>query len=518
MDDRLARQAIIIDRIARHLQAYGTRVDRFDTHVSTVLVASGHAFKFKKALRLPFLDDSTLEARRFHCEEECRLNRRLAPSLYIDVVAVTGNEAHPVLGGVGAAIEYAVRMHAFGQDALWGHRIAHGLLEGAEVDELAHLLARFHMDAPRAPVDSGWGGRAAIATTFPATLAELAASAVGTDAAGLAALRQWEAAERARLAGHFGRRKAQGMVRECHGDLHCDNVLTVDGRVQVFDYIEFDEALRWIDVMDDLAFPCMDLACRGRPDLAARLLNRYLEDTGDYQGLAVLPYYRVHRALVRAKVMLLRAGQSDAQAKVRALSRAECLRYLDFGLRSARPGQGAVLLTHGYSGSGKTTFCRFVVDILGAIQLRSDVERKRLHVGTALYGETATRLTYAHLRWLAGEVVAAGWPVIVDAASLTAAQRASFRTLAAEMDVPFFLFDIRASQAAMRARIRARRQGGRDVSDADVAVLDSQVAADEPPGPEEMAHAIVVDTEPGLDSARVGRACAPVLAMLGMQA
>lgn len=515
--DRLSRQSELIDRVAAALEAGGATVLRFETHVSRVLVAGGEAYKFKKALKLPFLDDATLAARRFHCEEECRLNRRLAPGLYRGVVAVTGTAAHPVLGGSGAAIEYAVRMRAFDQHALWGVRLAQGLLDGAEVDRFADLLARFHRDAARAPTASAWGRADTIATTFTATLDDLAALAGGTDADRLACLREWEARARAGLVGRFGVRKAQGMIRECHGDLHCDNVLTVDGEVQAFDCIEFSDSLRWIDVMDDLAFLHMDLACRRRPDLAARLLNRYLEATGDYAGLAVLRYYRVHRALVRAKVMLLRAGQDGIAADERARCGREGQAYLAFAHRCTRPGRAAVMATHGCSGSGKTAFCRLLVEILGAVQLRSDVERKRLHAAEApavLYAPAATCRTYARLAAVAREVALAGWPVIVDAACLAAAQRASFRSLAAELGLPFFLFDLHAEPATMRARILARRRDGQDASDADPAVLERQLARDEALAPAELDAAIAVDTEPGLTTGRVRLACAPVLAVL----
>jgi len=226
--DALTEQAGLIDRIALQLASGGTGVVQFETHVSRVLVAGGHAFKFKKPLRLPFLDAATLEARRFLCEEECRLNRRLAAGMYIDVVAVTGDIAHPVLGGAGKAVEYAVRMHAFEQQALWGCRIAHGLLGDADADRLAQALARFHIEAPRAPADAGWGSVAAIAAGFLGTLAELAElSGLVAGAGGvqrLRFLRQWETHERARLDARFRLRKAQGMVRECHGDLHCDKI------------------------------------------------------------------------------------------------------------------------------------------------------------------------------------------------------------------------------------------------------------------------------------------------------
>lgn len=512
--DGLSRQAALIDRVAAGLVAGGATVVQFETHVSRVLVAGQDAYKFKKAVRLPFLDDATLEARRFHCEEECRLNRRLAPDLYRGVVAVTGSPAHPVLGGRGEAIEYAVRMRAFEQQALWGVRAAQGLLDGGEIDRFAQVLARFHRDAARAPAGTDWGGIDTVAATFAATLDELSGLAGAAHAGILSRLRQWEARERAALDQRLRTRKAAGMIRECHGDLHCDNVLTVDGRVQAFDCIEFSDALRWIDVMDDLAFLWMDLACRGREDLAARLLNRYLEETGDYAGLAVMRYYSVHRALVRAKVMLLRA----AQPGLAPAGREHCVREADVYLacadRCARRGRAVIMATHGCSGTGKTTFCRLAVEILGAVQVRSDVERKRLHADAApgvLYGAAATRRTYARLGALAADIAAAGWPVVVDAACLAEAQRARFRALAAGLGIPFFLFDLRASPATMRARILSRR---RDASDADIAVLEHQMMGQEALTAAEMAAVIAVDTEAGITAERVRRACEPVAAVL----
>jgi aminoglycoside phosphotransferase family enzyme/predicted kinase len=519
--DALTQQKRLIDRIARTLEADGGRVRQFETHISRVLVAGGYAFKFKKALQLPFLDFSTLEVRRFYCQEECRLNRRLAPRVYIDVVPVGGNAAHPVLGGPGEAIEYAVRMHAFEQQDLWSSRLAHGLLDGREIDGFAQELAHFHLEAASAPRASGWGSCAAAATAFGDTLAELGELAPrGRSEGRLPALADWEGAERARLVPVFRHRKAQGMIRACHGDLHCDNILTLSGEVQAFDCIEFSDVLRWIDVMNDLAFTHMDLEFHGRTDLAARLLNRYLEITGDYAGLAILRYYRVYRALVRAKVMLLHAGQPGVPVGDRTASRLAGLAYVAFAQRCSRAGQRAIMITHGYAGSGKTSFSRCVVQLLGAIQLRSDVERKRLY-GDAettgpegLYSDAATRRTYEHLRKLAGGIVAAGWPVIVDAACLMAWQRELFRALAADLGVPFFLFDVRARRASMESRVRSRGQSGRDASDADDRVLERQLGGSEPLTPDERMHALFIDTEPGLTPKQVRRTCGPVLSIL----
>lgn len=526
LDDALARQRMLVEGLARLLEAGGHAPARFETHISWVLVAGGYAWKIKKAVRLPYLDFSTLAARRFYCMEELRLNRRLGPGLYLAVVPLAGTADNPVPGGRGAAIEYALLMRAFDQRAVWERRIAEGMLGGAEADMLAAWLARFHLDAPRAPPAAAWGAPDTVAAAFAATLDELAQRTGGDDHGNgdLAALRQWEEGLRPTLADRLAQRKAAGMVRECHGDLHCGNILTLDGQVQVFDCIEFSEALRWIDVMDDLAFLHMDLALRGRLDLAAGLLSRYLEFTGDYDGLAVLRHYRVHRALVRAKVLLLRAAQPGAPG-ARETARRDGLRYLAFARGGTRAGPAAILITHGCSGSGKTYFSRLLVKELGVVQLRSDVERKRLAAvgqtgraglgpGTPLYGKAASQATYARLLDLARGIAGAGWPVVVDATFLAAAERARFQALAKELALPFFIFHLRARHATMIARLHGRNRAGKDASDADAAVLARQLQGGDPLGPDELTRTIVVDTEAGDDAGRVRAACAPVLAAM----
>ena len=526
--DALARQQELVGRVAGALRAAAGAVQRYETHISWVLVAGGHAYKFKKALALPFMDCSTLAARRFYCFEEYRLNRRLAPDLYLGVVAVGGGRASPAIGAPGAPLDYAVHMRAFGQDALWSARLARGRLGGGEVDRLAASLAAFHGQAPRAPAAAGWGSPETVAGAFAATLAALEAEAEAAElahdaAAALAAVRAWLARRQPAFAGLVAARRAAGMVRECHGDLHCSNLLTLGDQVQAFDCIEFDPALRWIDVIDDLAFACMDLGCRGRSDLAARLLNAYLEHSGDYAGLAVLPDYRVHRALVRARVVLLRARQGGAPDAVRRA----CLRrgrsYLRYAQRCTRPAGPVLVAMHGFSGSGKTGVARRLVELLGAVQLRSDVERKRLPGAGPVaqdlrYGEDAARRTYARLGELARAALRAGWPVVVDAACLLAAQRRGLRDLAAELALPFFLVDVRAAPATLRARLAARQAAGEDASDADAAVLAMQLGSAEPLAPDERAQAIVIDTDTdtaaGGGADRLRAASAPMLAAL----
>jgi len=444
------------------------------THISWVLLAGDHAWKIKKPVRLPFVDYGSLAARRHCCEEEVRLNRRLAPSLYLGVSRITGSAQAPCLDGAGEAIEYAVRMHRFAAGALFSEQLAAKTLAPARVDALAALLGDFHQQAPAAAPDSGYGspeGRRRVA------LAALEGAAAMATPGELARLRPWLETQADALAAPWRERLQSGRVREGHGDLHLDNVVSLDGAVAAFDGIEFDPALRWIDVIDDLAFAVMDFAARGRRDFAFRLLNGWLDRTGDHDGVAALRFAAVYRALVRAQVEQLRGpGRSDAAR-----------RYLDAALSWTQPAAPALVITHGLPGSGKTFESQRLLERTGAIRIRSDVERKRLFGlgmlddsrarGLDLYTAEATRRTYALLEAKARALLAAGWPVILDAAFLRRDERAAARALAGELQVPFAILDCQAPPDVLRERLLARRG---DASEADVAVLERLAAVAEP--------------------------------------
>lgn len=430
-------------------------------------------------------------------------------------MAITGTYAQPVLGGDGPIIEYAVKMHAFGQDSLWSHRLAKGLLTGVDMDGLAASLARFHADTAVASESSTWCSPPALQAIADETLDVIAQLLEEPQQVHTAdALRRWEGRQRAALHHVFSERKARGCIRECHGDLHCGNILTLDHHVEAFDCIEFNDSLRWIDVMNDIAFTCMDLRFRKRGDLAAHLLNRYLELTGDYQGLRVLPYYDVHRALIRCKVALLRKAQCVPGSDAAEGAMQEALAYLEYASARSVPARPSLLIAHGFSGSGKSTVARMLVDAIDAVQLRSDVERKRMFgipvcshsAGGALYQADVTRQTYARLLDLAREVIESGMNLIVDATFLHAEQRQPFRELAAALGVPFGILDVRASEASMRARITERQRTGEDPSDAGLAVLEQQLRDHDPFMPEEAVHVLAIDTEAGVsaESLRAG--------------
>lgn len=455
-----------------------------ETHISWILLAGERAYKLKKPVRLPFADFSTLASRRRLCEAEVALNRRLAPGLYLGVLAVLGEPGAPRLDGEGAAIDYLVAMRRFADDALLGRRLHAGLLGHAEIDDLADRLARFHRAAPPAQSGSPWGRPAAWLRTQRLVLDQLARQ--GRPEA--ARLGPWLARQAWELRALARARRLLGLVREGHGDLHLDNIAWVDGAALPFDCIEFDPALRWIDVMQDLSFATMDLQAQGRRDLAFRLLDRHLQATGDYAGLPLLPLYEVARALVRALAATLAGRREQAD------------RYLDWA--AARPGargsgRARLVITCGLSGSGKSTAAAAWLEREGGIRLRSDVERKRCFglaplqdsaaAGVDIYTPQATQQTFSRLRAGARGALLAGYPVIVDAAFLRRAERDDFRTLAASLGVPFSILYCSADAATLRLRLEQRRAAGGDPSEADEAVLQRQLGWIEPLAPDEFA-------------------------------
>ncbi|MBP6817609.1 MAG: phosphotransferase, partial [Burkholderiaceae bacterium] len=398
----LHRQGVMVRALQAALSAGdGPPAELIETHISFVLLQGEWAYKFKKALKNPFLDASTLALREHLCQEELRLNRRLAPDLYRDVVPVCGTPEMPALGGHGPIIDHAVRMVAFPQAGLWDRLAGDHALGPGPIDELAALLVRFHDVAAPADSRGRLGSPPLVRAQMRENLDELERlAATGSDRARVQGLRQWEADLFPRLEPLMAERLASGRVRECHGDLHLGNVAQIDGRATVFDAIEFNDEFRWIDVISEVAFVVMDLHAHELPELAHRLLNAWLQASGDYAGLPVLPYYLVHRALVRAKVALMRAAQTDPNERTASAApvtvsgaadspaaaadsfadgpSAQAQRYLALADRFSRPQRPGLMLTHGFSGTGKTTLTQGLVEQAGALRIRADVERKRL--------------------------------------------------------------------------------------------------------------------------------------------
>jgi len=496
------------------------KIERLETHISWVFLAGPYAYKLKKPVALEFLDFSTLEARRHHCEEELRLNRRLAPDLYLDVVEICGSHDAPRVGGEGPVIEYAVRMRRFAQEALASQVLARGDLTPQLVTGLASRIARFHgslIPAQAEPYGTPESVLHNAVQNFE-QIERLLDKRVDRETPQV--IHEWTEREFWSIYGDIRNRRALGMVRECHGDLHLGNIVLIDAELVPFDCIEFNADLRWSDVMSEVAFLMMDLVDRGAPRLAWLFLNTYLEATGDYSGLAVLRFYLTSRAVVRAKVHLIRARQTASDPAEEARLVRAYRGYMELAAHFAHAGQPALLLMHGLAASGKSTIAQELAQAWGAIRVRSDVERKRLHgmgalqrsgsaVASGLYGQDSTQATYARLAEIARVIVGTGHKVIVDATFLQQWQRAQLREVAQTLAVPIAVLSVQAPESVLRQRIEARRAHAMDPSEATVSVLQYQRGTQQSISAEERLPVITVngcqDAAPSLvaDIARV---------------
>ena len=500
------------------------RIRIAETHISWVVLTGEFAYKIKKPVKLSFLDYSTLERRRLLCEEELRLNRRLAPGLYLGVSAIGGTAERPHIDDGSTPLEYAVRMRQFSPADELSALLATRSVTPDDIAALGAGIARFHAAAAPAPAGSAHG-RAA--TAHRVTMDNFTELRVLPEAAGWAA--QLSALESRISSLHrtlhplLDERRELGRVRECHGDLHCGNVVRWAGALTPFDGIEFEPALRFIDVVNDIAFLTMDLAERGHADLRRAVLQAWTDTTGDWTGLPLLPYYEAYRALVRAKVDALRALQLEAGSPARAAAVTDCRRYLDWAAARVADRRPMLLITCGLSGSGKTWLARRLAAHLGALHLRSDVERKRL-AGLAaheasrsppdagIYTLEFNERTYRRLRDCAAASLSAGESTIVDAAFLRSHERQSFLALAQERNAPFAIVHCHAPEAVLRGRVSARAAAGSDASEAGLDVLARQPSYWEAFGGDEQRHVFAVDTS---DTSAVAAVTATLATLAG---
>ncbi len=486
-----------------------SEIHLIQTHISWVILTGDWVYKLKKPVNFGFVDFTTLELRHAACLEEVRLNRRTAPSLYDGVVTLVDGIDGPQFGENGPILEYAVRMRQFAQSDLFEQRLAGNELSVDVIESLARAVAELHGQAAIALPDSLFGTPELIRSTVQACLDELAKTSLPEALRSLLIpLNVWVMAEWRRLNSSFLSRKQEGWIRECHGDLHLGNIVLYRGKPTLFDCLEFNPNLRWIDEMSDIAFLVMDLHDRGAPRLAWRALNEWLEQSGDYQGLFVLKYYLAYRALVRAKVASIRLRQPELSPEEQERQHESLKSYVDLATTLTRQSQTIIVLMHGVSGSGKSFVARKLVESLGAVQIRSDVERKRLMdawpPGTSvpptdseMYSTKITWKTYHRLQSMARIVVDSGYPVIVDATFLKQSDRQAFASLAKNLGVPFVIVACHAPEAVMQERVSQRQRIGRDASDADVAILQQQLATAEPLTSHELGSTIELDTNAG---------------------
>ncbi|OHV08896.1 AAA family ATPase [Kushneria phosphatilytica] len=477
-----------------------------ETHISWVLLAGDHAYKIKKPLDFGFLDFSTLEKRRHFCEEEIRLNSRLASDIYLDAVPITGSPDAPIINGEGEPFEYAVHMRVFDNEGLFSTLQARGELTEAHMDDMVDQLVDFHQRAEQAAPDSAFGTPEAVHAPTRQNFEQLRELLEdSTDLARLRRLEQWADESYERLAPLMTERLRQGFVRETHGDMHLGNVVQSDGRVLIFDCIEFNDDLRWNDVCCELAFLLMDLEVRGEWALSRHVLDRYLERSGDYELVRLLPYYKAYRAMVRAKIAMFRVNQPGLEEAEKRDIHAEYRRYAELAERYTELEIPWLLVSVGVSGSGKSRFTQQVVRELGSIRIRSDIERKRLYgltpdadsdsaIDSGIYTAEATERTYQRLGELAGMLLDAGFPVCIDATALRRVQRDRLRHEAEKRGLQVLTISFEADEATLKRRIEKRQQQRGEVSEAGIEVLGHQLATREPFGDDEKGQVVHLDT------------------------
>lgn len=466
-----------------------------ETHISWVLLTGPYVYKIKKPMNFGFLDFTTLSAREHFCHQELKLNQRLTNDLYLEVLPVTGSAEAPQLGGDGEAIEYVLKMRQFPQDGLLSTLQAKGELTTAHVDDMAHQIAEFHLHAPKVlsenPLGSPESVMAPVTQNFEQILPFLSEKA---DLIQLEALEAWAKASFERLKPLMAQRKADGFIRECHGDIHLGNITLIDGKVVIFDCIEFNEPFRMTDVYADIGFLAMDLEDRGLKSLSRRLISQYLEHTGDYAGLELLNFYKAYRALVRAKVSLFSLSP-DADHVQRATTLRQYRNYANLAESYSAIPSNFLAITHGVSAVGKSHVAMRLVEALGAIRLRSDVERKRMFGDSEdLYSADVSANTYNRLNELAEVVLHAGFPVVIDATYLKNAQRVATAQVAEATGAPFLILDCAAPKAVIQGWLAQRQAQNDDPSDATMEVVEAQLANREPLTADESLRSRHVET------------------------
>ena len=474
-------------------------IELIQTHVSYVLLTGDFVYKLKKPVNFGFLNYSTLDLRKHFCEEELRLNQRGASELYLDILPITQTSDRYQLGGSGEAVEYTLKMHQFPQDALLISLFEQGKLTETDMEELGRVVAKFHAQAVTNDYIRSFGEiaqvRAALDENYEQTEKYIGGPQTQSQYEETQTFTDTFFAQKQEL---FASRIQNNWIRECHGDLHLRNICRTEDKILLFDCIEFNEPFRFVDVMYDVAFTVMDLEARDRKDFGNALLNTYIEQTGDWEGLQLLPLYSSRQAYVRAKVTsfllddpTIPQADKDKAAKTAA-------DYYKLAWEYTQPQKKRLFLMSGLSGAGKSTVARKLARQVGAIHIRSDAVRKHLggvplqeKGGADLYTAAMTEKTYGRLLELGIKLASQGFPVILDAKYDRAALRTEVITQALTHEVPLEILHCTAPEAVLRDRLN-KRTG--DIADATADLLAEQQALYEPFTETEQPYVKTIDT------------------------
>lgn len=474
-------------------------VELIQTHVSWIFLTDTHAFKIKKPVNFGFLDFSTIEKRFFYCNEEVRLNRRLCPDIYEGVIDLRADDGGASFIGCGPVIDHAVMMKRLPADRMLDRLVENGEASEKMIESISDVISRFHAEAATSKYISGFGTLDMIMTNWSENFVQMLQYSDSTlPASDLASIRSWvnEFAEGNREL--FSRRIEQGFIRECDGDLHLENICLVEDRIYIFDCIEFNERFRFCDTAADIAFLLMDLDFHGRSDLSAAALAAYTQSSGDRDIAKLITFYRVYRAFVRGKVESFLLNDSTTEIRIKDMAKKRAIRYfrLARGYCERTGLRPTLFITCGTMGCGKSTLADQLAFELDISACNSDTVRKKNSGLTpetsgnepyekGLYDKAITDRVYKKLETFAGDELAAGRSVLIDASFKRASDRAACASLAARHGADFVILWVSCDENEQHDRLVRRSADKDSVSDGRLELLDQQKSKFEFPQPEE---------------------------------
>ena len=474
-------------------------VTLLQTHVSWIFLTDQHAYKIKKPVDFGFLNFSTIDRRRFYCNEEVRLNRRLCPDIYDGVVELRDTPAGPAFHGDGHILDYAVKMKRLPEERMLDRLLENGEVSDIDLRKVALVIADFHRNALTSPAISEFGRLDGLTFNWQENFDQMLPYEKSTlSAEDLGVIKDWVFSFISNNGELFEQRIVDGFVRECDGDIHLENICMTDQGICIFDCIEFNERFRCCDTAADIAFLLMDLDFHGRHDLAEAVISSYCEASGDRGLTSLIGFYKVYRAFVRGKVESFRFGDLEIDQHEREWAQGRAIRYfrLARGYIERSRLNTTLFVTCGLMGCGKSTLACQLAFELGIERFNSDTVRKQLagiqpdapvpdDYASGLYDLQHSTSTYTELLRLAESELAAGRSVIIDASFMRFEDRSRFAALAARYSSAFAILHIVCSDSENRRRLVERSTSGRSVSDGRQELFDRQCLDFEAPAAEE---------------------------------
>ena len=476
-----------------------TTIKVIQTHISAIFLTGDYAYKIKKPVYFGFLDYSSMEKRQHFLNQELTMNQAIAPDIYLDVLPITIQNEQVKIGGEGEIIDYVLKMNQFPQDSLFINLFLAGKLEKHHLEELGKIVAEFHKNTKTDDYIRSFGDIEVIKKSIDENY-EITDKYIGI----IQTKEKYQETKNFTDSyfklkqDYFRQRKQENKIRECHGDLHLKNICLWNNKIQLFDRIEFNEEFRYVDVMCDVAFTVMDLDARNRQDLSNIFLNTYLEHTGDWQGLQVLPVYLSRQAYVRAKVNSMILDDPNISQENHQKAQQEAKNYYHLAWKYTQQHQGKIIIMSGLSGSGKTTVAKYIAEKINGILIRSDAVRKHLgnvsldETGNSeLYSEEMNQKTYERLIKL-GEIVAKeGFNLILDAKFDRHQLRKPVIEIAKKDNIFLTILSCYAPVEILSDRL-SKRKG--DISDATSDLLQQQKNNIQDFNEEEMSYVKKIDT------------------------